>query len=55
MNNKFSRSNHYHSRRKSNVTPFSLNLTNSNQLNTSLFYSKTLSKMIELDKVERPS
>ena len=55
MNNKFPRNIHYSSRRKSNVTPFSLNLTDSNQLDASLFYSKTLSKMIELDKIKKPS
>lgn len=54
MNNKFPRSNHYHSRRKSNITPFSLNLTDNQEFEASLFYSKTLSKLIELDKIEKP-
>lgn len=54
MNNKFPRGNTYHSRRKSNITPFSLQLSDSREIDSSLFYSKTLSKLIELDKVEKP-
>jgi hypothetical protein len=54
MNNKFPKSSHYHSRRKSNITPFSLHLSDSQEIDASLFYSRTPSKMIELDKVEKP-
>jgi hypothetical protein len=53
MNNKFPRSSHYHSRRRSNLTPFSLNLTDSDDLTTSLFYSNTRSKLIALDQIEK--
>lgn len=54
MNNKFLRGNTYHSRRKSNITPFSLHLSESHEIDSTLFYSRTVSKLIELDKVEKP-
>lgn len=54
MNNKFPRGSTYHSRRKSNITPFSLHLSDSQEIDSTLFYSKTLSKFIELDKVKKP-
>jgi hypothetical protein len=51
MNNKIARKEHYRTRRKSQLTPFQLDLTGSGQESPSLFYSNTHEKLIELNKI----
>lgn len=51
MSNNFVRSKAYSRRRKSNLTPISFNLTESEQGNNTLFYSNTQIKLIDATKI----